>query len=1040
MSYNLRAFYEHIDLQGTEHRVEILKLNFTGVAHELIGDGRAGVHTFNHEMINEEGDGLFKISENPIMSGKIDLHLLMRDDPSDPGTVLAADFAILEEIFESDEKEFIVVWKQNGTEFWRGKPLNDLLEYDEGPAPYGATITAKDFTDLNGVDYLDSSGNFFDERKTIIEVIADLLSYTGYDLQIRTATSWIEENGNNAEDYLRQNYIDTYPLRSYARNGDEPDEPITVFDALQQVLSDNKLILKQANNRFLIDQITAHENAEAVMVTDYSSSGAYISTSTVDRSIDFNTVNASDPKIIIGSKNRGYPAIKRASVRYAHRTTITNLQFPSNVFVEPPTSPRTFTQGIVVGSDTRINIQGNIITRYNQPPGNPSIRIGIESQNFHWDQIDGQWKPGSGTSDFDVVMLRDGETGRSYISINTEVLPESGTYKISFYLATPAAISSSYQDFSFKIREAVVEEGENTAIDFQLEQDRGFSVSYRHRDTFFGDGPTGYARGAIRFGTGDADLTSETWGRRGGTADKSFHENILREIIDPQRSWLQNLNAEVNGVYDPELCPAYYGNFFYYIGGSFSAYDGIWSPSFVRIQVEPTGEQDFSVIYRTEDVGGTGAALDTTRVLLDRNTTFSDSQKISETTASLSGTVTDIPIKAVGKNFIDVGDPFYLFNLSGASLTEFTLAEPQLPGATNLVVNPVTLDETIIPGSWVVFTGDRVAQFITRSDSGIRLGVRSYSQAVTEDGESYVDQDGNGYVFVDEGDQTAINQGTTAEIAILRGEIVLKATAGGQLALVRLDAKPESGSLVEIQADNINLQGLVTAINSGGSETQIDGGKIKADTSVIVGSGNNVAALTGAHPTVRMYAGNADPSAAPFRVLQDGTAVATKFVQLSGEEVDGVIEQFSIRDLLVTGALTIGTDGKLRTADDETVFGEDGIQFSTPETFTQKNSLVWVSDTHEDSYITAFTGGSIPRLEYKSNQHRFINDLGDGVFTIQRADAFGVATTMETDLMNISADRLPSSRAAAAAPGAVYAVQGSDMNGDYWTLRIRRTD
>ena len=59
-------------------------------------------------------------------------------------------------------------------------------------------------------------------------------------------------------------------------------------------------------------------------------------------------------------------------------------------------------------------------------------------------------------------------------------------------------------------------------------------------------------------------------------------------------------------------------------------------------------------------------------------------------------------------------------------------------------------------------------------------------------------------------------------------EIVMKVTGDGKLAQVRLDGNASDGSIVEIQADNINMKGVVNAINDG--TTTINGSKITTGT------------------------------------------------------------------------------------------------------------------------------------------------------------------------------------------------------------------
>ena len=71
-------------------------------------------------------------------------------------------------------------------------------------------------------------------------------------------------------------------------------------------------------------------------------------------------------------------------------------------------------------------------------------------------------------------------------------------------------------------------------------------------------------------------------------------------------------------------------------------------------------------------------------------------------------------------------------------------------------------------------------------------------------------------------------KGAIISVNKANAEIVMKVTGDGKLAQVRLDGNASDGSIVEIQADNINMKGVVTAINNG--TTTIDGDKITTGT------------------------------------------------------------------------------------------------------------------------------------------------------------------------------------------------------------------
>jgi hypothetical protein len=122
-----------------------------------------------------------------------------------------------------------------------------------------------------------------------------------------------------------------------------------------------------------------------------------------------------------------------------------------------------------------------------------------------------------------------------------------------------------------------------------------------------------------------------------------------------------------------------------------------------------------------------------------------------------------------------------------------------------------------------------------------------------------------------------IQSGTLALTAFNSGSqeaLVLKA---GVIAAINIST--EGFGNLKIQASKLDLQGVVT-ISSLTSDiannlTTIDGGKITASSQITVGSGNNVAILSGSNATFRMWVGHSVPGSAPFRVTQAGAVTAT---------------------------------------------------------------------------------------------------------------------------------------------------------------------
>ena len=80
------------------------------------------------------------------------------------------------------------------------------------------------------------------------------------------------------------------------------------------------------------------------------------------------------------------------------------------------------------------------------------------------------------------------------------------------------------------------------------------------------------------------------------------------------------------------------------------------------------------------------------------------------------------------------------------------------------------------------------------------------------------------------------------------------------------------GVAAEIHGDML-VSGTVTADKIVASS--ITGTQISSATTITAGTGNNVGVLDGADATYRIYAGNATPASAPFRVTQAGALTAT---------------------------------------------------------------------------------------------------------------------------------------------------------------------
>src|SRR5690625_4658998 len=178
----------HVDPYGTTHRIEIQQRGYSG-SSTLI-EAEAPVFGFEHDEFLSGSASILKVYENVIQKGTLDAYPLIENQ---------ADDNLIRSMFEADEDEYRLAWLIDGQVFWKGSILNDLLEVPEEPYPYSATITAKDISRTEGMEYELRSG-----RMTLIAVISGLLSRLGYGLNIHTATSWSEEGIDDSADFLQQ--------------------------------------------------------------------------------------------------------------------------------------------------------------------------------------------------------------------------------------------------------------------------------------------------------------------------------------------------------------------------------------------------------------------------------------------------------------------------------------------------------------------------------------------------------------------------------------------------------------------------------------------------------------------------------------------------------------------------------------------------------------------------------------------------------------------------------------------------------------------
>src|SRR5699024_2726180 len=263
----LRAFWEHHNRHGEVDRIEVHDSTFSGTPFEICGDSTG--FKFSHDIVtSESNDALLNIHANRIQVGKLDFR---------PRIEGAKGESLLKDIRDSAGGQFTIRWYKDGNFEWAGTVTTRIFSYPEKESGYIAHIRATDFDELKGRDYA-----LNDNRQTLIKTLSDLFDILPTNLGIVTRTSWVEEHvttdlGSTTYDFLGEIYHETRALREYAKTGDETDQPITYWEALQHT-AEPALFIRQMGGRIYIEQLTDLADPTDVHETIYNADGSLYAT------------------------------------------------------------------------------------------------------------------------------------------------------------------------------------------------------------------------------------------------------------------------------------------------------------------------------------------------------------------------------------------------------------------------------------------------------------------------------------------------------------------------------------------------------------------------------------------------------------------------------------------------------------------------------------------------------------------------------------------------------------------------------------------
>jgi hypothetical protein len=551
--------------------VKIYDSQFSGSPSQLKGTG-SGWLSYTHQNLNPRST-----VAQPIQKGEVKASVWIRD---------ASQRTFRDQLLRGSEGQFKLELYIDSVLEWTGYVLPDLCEYTED-VPEQLSIVAKDFTllkkDLFPLE---------DERETIITTIERCLANLGFGLQTVTSTSWIESNTTSGNDFLRQIYHETKALRDFA----DPDQQITFEEALDRILRNYGLILKQSGGKFRIDQISAYESATSVLRSTYNNGFVSQATENARQSVS---------PITIDSTNRGNPGLKRVKNIFDHRTQSQVPELPSEIVATGANEP-TFTFQLTPNDDQNVEFNARILAFTDDEPqarqglGFGEADIQLRVGQYYWNGED--WVEDSDARvTFRLEPSRQGAY-QGFASISTAKFPSdaSAPITIQFFQARLSLFLTTQTQYAGATLE-IDTEGISNSILYQLQQIGDFSEEYTHPVTFFGDGPLVDSPSALRYSTDQDDLTSNSWQRRGESGSRLFHSNLLHEILDANRGYRRIINATIKDYLLAYNVVRHDDTDFFYLGGTFDGYTGSWSVQLFEIDIVDEEEQIVTLI--TERLG-----------------------------------------------------------------------------------------------------------------------------------------------------------------------------------------------------------------------------------------------------------------------------------------------------------------------------------------------------------------------------------------------------------------------------------------------------
>jgi hypothetical protein len=256
----VRYISEWKDLQGRDHKVEILEKDYSGSVEHITASGSPATYK-----LNAEGEDRFYV---------------IRASEFRFRAHVGTDFQYIN-LYTEDERKFQLKHYIDTVFEWAGFLIPYLYNEPYTQTPYEIEIVATDgLANLKDLDFVDASDNLYYLGGTQLSFIASILLKLGQGLNIRIACNLYEDSmlSTNSDDPIAQAVISPSLYNS------EDGTPSKCDEVIKNILNEYTAVICQCDGVWMIYR--PEETISYFDYREYNSNGQYVTNGSINPIVD----------------------------------------------------------------------------------------------------------------------------------------------------------------------------------------------------------------------------------------------------------------------------------------------------------------------------------------------------------------------------------------------------------------------------------------------------------------------------------------------------------------------------------------------------------------------------------------------------------------------------------------------------------------------------------------------------------------------------------------------------------------------------------